>query len=297
MPSAEKDSEKTLLESQIEQHRRSNQSALPYSDAFASHRRALTRLIVERAPSGKVGRLCVLGAGNAYDLDFSELGPAFAEIHLVDLDREALEATRERQSVEVRDKLRLHAPLDLSGMLGRLEAWRQMQVTPQELMAFPNAVSRGIAEALPCPFDVVASTCLLTQLQRALVETLTDRHRLFEALRQFLNLAHLRTLVRLTAPEGRALLVTDVVSNDTYPLDALDLEGDKRELLVEVVRSGNLIYAAHPELLRLTAREDPFLARSATVSEPIAAWLWQNGPARRFLVYALELGLRPTTAQ
>jgi hypothetical protein len=293
LSSAEKYPKGPLVERQIELQRASNRSALPHAAAFASHRRTLTRLLVERAKAGATGRLCVLGAGNAYDLDFPALTRVFSEIHLVDLDRDALDATKARQEPEVRERLRLHAPLDLSGMLGRLDAWGRMEVTPDELMAFPNAASRSVAEALPGPFDVVASTCLLTQMQRALVETLSDRHRLFEALRQFLNLAHLRTLARLIAPDGRALLVSDLVSDVTYPLASLDPDGDHLGLLPDIVRSGNLIYAANPELLALTAREDPFLAKSAVLSKPLAGWIWLNGEERRFLVYALELTLRP----
>ncbi len=277
-------------------HRASNRSALPYSESFSSHRRAQTALLVERARADGTSRLCVLGAGNAYDLDLPALARAFGEIHLVDLDRDALEAARDRLDPADRERLRLHAPVDLSFMLARLEAWKRMEVTPEELMAFPNAASRGIAEALPGPFDVVASTCLLTQMQRALVETLSDRHRLFEALRQFLNLAHLRTLARLLAPEGRALLVSDLVSDATYPLGSLDPSGDYLGLLPEVIRSGNVIYAANPELLALTVREDPFLARGAVLSKAVAAWIWMNGDERRFLVYALELTLRSGAA-
>jgi hypothetical protein len=234
----------------------------------------------------------VLGAGNGHDLDFPALARAYGEIHLVDLDRDALVSASERQESQVRERLRLHAPVDLSGMLARLDAWKRMEVTPHELMAFPDSVSQGVAAALPGPFEVVASTCLLSQMQLAVVETLSDRHRLFEAVRQFLNLAHLRTLIRLISPGGRALLVSDLVSNQTYPLAELDPDGEHLGLLPELIRTGNLIYAVNPELMALTAREDPFLARSATLSPPIAAWLWLNGDERRFLVYALELTRR-----
>jgi hypothetical protein len=249
-------------------------------------------LLVERAPASGAGRLCVLGAGNGYELDFTELARVYGEIHLVDLDREALVAASERQVPEVRERLRLHAPIDLSGMLERLEAWKRFEVTPDELLSFPDQVSRRIAGALPAPFDVVTSTCLLTQMQLAVVETLTDRHRLFEAVRQFLNLAHLRTLTRLTAPTGRALLVSDLVSDLTYPLGTLDPDADHLGVLPELLRTGNLIYAVNPELIAWTAREDPFLARSSALSPPIAAWIWSNGGERRFLVYAMELTRR-----
>jgi hypothetical protein len=292
LSSPENYSKGSLVERQIELQRASNQSASSHAEAFASHRRALTRLLVERAPASGEGRLCILGAGNGHDLDFPALARAYGELHLVDLDREALDAASARLPPEIRERLRLHAPVDLSGLLGRLEAWKRFEVTPDELMAFPDVVSRGVAATLQGPFDVVASTCLLTQMQLAVVETLSDSHRLFEAVRQFLNLAHLRTLIRLTAPAGHALLVSDLVSDQTYPLSELDPEGDHLDLLPELLRTGNLIYAVNPELIALTAREDPFLARFATLSPPLGAWLWMNGNERRFLVYALELTRR-----
>jgi hypothetical protein len=53
-----------------------------------------------------------------------------------------------------------------------------------------------------------------------------------------------------------------------------------------------VIHSTNPELIRVTAREDPYLARHAELLPLQHAWLWHNGPARTFLVYALELRRR-----
>ena len=37
------------------------------------------------------------------------------------------------------------------------------------------------------------------------------------------------------------------------------------------------------------ARVDPLLRHAVRMSDPLDAWLWQNGPERVFLVYAVEL--------
>ena len=151
------------VEQQFEDQRASNQSGLPHFDAFRGHREALTRLL-GGAARGESERLCVLGAGNAFDLELEELLTRFAEVHLVDIDAAAVARARQRVPEGPRSRLLAHAPLDLSGMFQDIERWGRMQVTPQELMAAPAAGAKRIAAALPGPFDVVASTCLLTQL-------------------------------------------------------------------------------------------------------------------------------------
>ena len=255
----------------------------------------MTALATAGVSAADGSRLCVLGAGNCYDLDLPRLTAVYREVHLADIDREALDAARDRQPPEVREKLVCHGPLDLSGVLGEIERWKRLEVTLQELVAAPEAASARVASALPGPFDVVVSACLLTQLQLAALNILSDRHRLFAAVRQTVSLIHLRTLVRLLAPGGRALLVTDLTSNVTYPLQRVDPKADMLALMRALVRNGNVIYAAHPELLSTAFREDPFASRLATLGEPSEAWLWNNGPERVFLVYAMTITRRGDT--
>ena len=168
------------LQQLLEEQRTSNLSRLPYYEAFASHRQEQTRLIrsLAAAPETTSERLCVLGAGNAYDLDLTELLTVFAEVHLVDIDADAVNGARARVPESQRHRVLTHAPVDLSGWFQHLERWGRMQVTPQELMAAPAAGARGIAAALPGPFDVVVSTCLLTQLQLTLLPKATKELRI-----------------------------------------------------------------------------------------------------------------------
>jgi hypothetical protein len=182
-----------------------------------------------------------------------------------------------------------HAPVDLSGWFQHLERWGKMQVTPQEVMAAPAAGASGIAAALPGPFDVVVSTCLLTQLQLSLLQLIGDRHQLFVALREFLTLTHLRTLAALTKPGGRALLVTDLCERAVFPVGRPSDEADLAPLMQELVAAGHVIHSSHPELIKITLGDDPVLARTFAPAELSAPWLWQNGPERCFLVYALLL--------
>src|SRR5436190_15167601 len=75
---------------------------------YAGHRQRVTAELL--ALPGD--RLCLLGAGNANDLDLEALAARFAEIHLVDLDPGALSRATGRQSPAARARLRSHAPVD-----------------------------------------------------------------------------------------------------------------------------------------------------------------------------------------
>lgn len=281
------------LEQQLDEQRASNTSGVGHFEAFRSHRANVTALIAGPVASGRGGdRLCVLGAGNAHDLELERLLTLFAEVHLVDIDAAALERARQRVPAGPRTRVFAHGPIELSGMFENLERWAKLQVTAPELARAPAVGARRIAAALPGPFDVVASTCLLTQLQLALLQLLGDRHQLFTVLREFLTLTHLRTLAALTKPGGRALLVTDLCEAASFPAGRPKDEADVEPLMRELVAAGHVIHSAHPELLRVTLADDPVLARDFEPGEISAPWLWQNGPETRFLVYGLELPRR-----
>src|SRR5688572_29143711 len=125
----------TRVEQQFEEQRASNASGLPFFAAFAEHREQVSRLIVGAEGSRGRGveveqqRVCVLGAGNAYDLDLELLLGAFEEVHLADIDAAALERARQRVPESERGRCLAHAPLDLSGFFLDLERWGRMQVT------------------------------------------------------------------------------------------------------------------------------------------------------------------------
>jgi hypothetical protein len=272
----------------------SNTSARGHEASFAGHRAHLTRELLARAPAGGGGRLCLLGAGNAYDVDLDALAGAFAQVHLVDVDGAALRAAQARVAEPLRAGVIVHAPVDVSGVWALLEGWAR---SPPSLAALeaerPAAVARVVA-GLPGPFDVVASCCLLTQLQLVLLQVVSDQHPRFPELRGLVNAVHVRVLASLLAPDGVGLLVTDMTSNQTYPLDELPPGTDLARVMDGLVQVGNLIHSAHPGRLSSEIRRDPALKAAFSVRWPVGPWLWNNGPALTFLVYALEVRpLRP----
>jgi len=146
---------------------------------------------------------------------------------------------------------------------------------------------------LPGPFDVVVSCCLITQLQLELLALVPDRHPAFEALRTAVNAIHLRLLARLLVPGGKALLVTDLTSNLTYPLEDVPDDADLGALMGNLIYAGNVIAASHPGLLSAEFRRNPALKRDWSSRFPVGPWLWHNGPERIFLVYGFEISRLP----
>jgi len=265
-----------------------NQSALPHFSSFSEHRQRLSELALSAAPAEQ-GTLCVLGAGNCYDLDLAALASRFRAVHLVDIDAEALERAHARQDPTTKDRLVLHGSLDLSGFLDRLDRWAAFQVSPDELMDHGQATARQLRERLGGPFDVVLSACMLSQMQLSVLNVLGEQHRLFEAIRWTLNLTHFRTLAALTRPGGVGLFATDVSSGLLHPLDRLAPESDWVALVEQLSKARRTFDFADPKRLAELLRDDPVLRAAFPRFDVSEAWLWNNGPEARFLVYASEL--------
>jgi hypothetical protein len=267
----------------------SNRSVAGHEGHFAAHRARLTHEIASRAPAGGSGRLCLLGAGNANDVDLAALLGSFREVHLVDIDSEAVGVAVGRLTADERPRVKPHAPVDVSGIFGHLEGWSRTPPTTAEIARLVEAAPAEVAAALPGPFDVVVSCCLLTQLQLVLLEIVGDRSPRFDELRTAMSTIHVRALLALLAPRGVALLVTDLTASETYPFDALASDVNLTSLMGDLLAAGNVIHAAHPGRLSAVVRRDPTLASRYDLKLPIGPWLWHNGPDQTYLVYAIEI--------
>jgi hypothetical protein len=277
----------------IEEQLKANESTRSLFDAYREHRAQTTRLALESSAPGSESTLCVLGAGNCLDLDLDQLAQRFSAIHLVDVDRRALDAAVARQTPAVQARLVIHAPTDLSGLLDRVERWGRLETTEAELLAHHTQTSQLLAAELGS-HDVVVSASCITQMQLSVLQALGDQHQLFDAVRHLLAATHLHTLFALTKPGGRALLITDVLSDAGYPpLAELPAQTNFLQVLKQLMAAEQMFYIARPGLFHLLQREDPVLRQGSTLTPPIAAWRWQNGPDISLLVYAMALDRKP----
>ncbi len=274
------------LHTEIKKQKASNRASLSYFADFESHRNQQTELILTSAQSG---RLCVLGAGNCFDLNLKQIANQFQEVHLVDIDRTALVGARTRLPKNLAKKIHIHAPVDISCANNKLEAWRDMRVTPEALIAFPSQATEALMAKLPAPFDCVVSTCLLSQLLLTYRKILGENHVLFDAGLVTLIIAHFRSLVSLTAASGNCIFVTDISNNKIAPLLGFSSDQNGIPFLLARSAANQIFNYLDPGFLEGLIQQDPVISSNAVLSAPLKAWLWQNGPRDTFLVYACQL--------
>jgi hypothetical protein len=273
----------------IELQRGWNQASADRWSQFGGHRARVTALALEAGGE----TLAVLGAGNCNDLDLAALAARFRQIHLVDLDREALVRARARQPTPVARRLVLHAPVDLSGALPWLPDLRAWPPTETEVAALPMAALAALRAALPGQFDTVVSTCLLSQILHGCALALGPDHPRLTLVSCALVLAHVRALALLTRPGGSSVLVTDTASSERHPLDERMGPGQLRDLAFRLERShGNASGTGPAFLQRLLEGDDviaPLLREPPRLVDP---WLWRFGERLDFLVTAWVLRRR-----
>jgi SAM-dependent methyltransferase len=255
-------------------------------DRYAEHRRRLTAEVLALPPGA--GRLCLLGAGNANDYELPALAERYQELHLVDIDPAALSRATNRQGAPVRNKMRSHAPVDLSGVFHQLDAGK---LPPHDEM-----VERGVKDVLarlPADFDVVVSGCVMSQISWSFARMGGDDMELRGALEQAMVNVHLRVLLALLKPGGTALLASDLVSTDNYPVDEIPPDADLRALVAQL-SADRLAYAVcNPELIQQLIRRDRQLRAQCASTEIGQPWLWTGSQDRTYLVYPMLLRRAP----
>ena len=264
----------------------------PERDRYQSHRDRLGRLLraVQRGPG-----LCVLGAGNCDDLDLPALVREFGEVHLVDLDGQALAGALARLTGPTRERITTQAGLDLSGAVALCDRWGDHFPDDAELGAFAATTAAALARAIGRSFDVVLSTCLLSQLYQPLRESLIlgldDWQRLFAAI----DRAHLGTVAALTRPGGTGVLALDVTTSRKLPelaafADPASWDGLGAAADQAVARRGVILDPDPRRLLQRLGQPGAVplppgvTIERARLTDP---WVWQAGESLSALVYAL----------
>ena len=199
------------------------------------------------------GSLCVLGAGNCNDLDLIRLASEFQRVTLVDLDREAMEFGVAHQ--------------DGPGTIEIVCC----DVTSDELPAQT--------------FDVVASTCLLTQLFADFDSSVSAEKYAKTRRRHFL------TMLKLMNTAATGIFITDVVSSDTVP----DLAGlDSNQIKAGIpkwIHDRNFFTGTNPGVIHHLLTSDDEVASRVSDVKPIDPWLWNPGP-RTYVCYGMQFTRR-----
>jgi hypothetical protein len=291
----------TLPAALVNVHRHNNRTTAANWERYRAHRERVTELVLSRGEAAAEGRaavgrrggtLALLGAGNCNDVDLARLTQRYREVHLVDVDRDAVHGAVARQSREVASALVPHAPLDLSGFLDRLPELRSRRATPGELGALPESGATQVLTSLPFRFDTVASTCLLSQLMHGCFSGLGPAHPQLHMLGSAAAVVHVRSLLRLLKPGGTAILVSDLCSSETYPLDEESTAQDGLVLLEYLDETGNVFSGTSISMIRNILAEDPYVAPLVESSRLVRPWLWPVSEKLTLLVYGLVITRR-----
>jgi hypothetical protein len=250
----------------------------------AGHRQRVMHLIETVAPAFG-GRVCILGAGNCNDLDLPRLIERFAEVVLVDLDADALRRAAERQGVFSAGALRLHSGQDLTGVWEDLERLSHEPYRAELLDGVLARAANPSLAGLAAAFDVVVSTCVVSQLLLAVVSALEETHPRFLDLLTAVRRGHLRLMTDLAAPGGSILLVTDFVSSDSAPEIDAAAEYQLPALARRLVEGGNFFHGLNPAVVASLWTNDHKLAAETTGLQVAHPWRWDFG-IRRYLVTA-----------
>lgn len=278
-----------------DEQRRRNRMARGCWELYAPHRQRVTELLLGRrftdaAAQGdglSASHLGILGAGNCNDLDLPQLLTGFREVHLVDLDGEALSAGVAAQHLTADARLRLHPGVDVTGLSNRLSDWTCGRPPRAADVDAVLAAAAGEADLpLGGPFDAVASVCLLSQLLEAVKLALGETHSGYLPLVQAVRGQHLRQAIQLCRPGGRLVIVTDFVSSDTCRDLATVTEAQLPALAEQLVLAQNFFTGLNPFLLRQLFASDPWLAPRVAQPQLSKPWRW-HFPARIYAVCAI----------
>ena len=254
---------------------------------YASHRQHVTQLLLADGSMGH-SRLAVLGAGNCNDLDLQLLAEHFTEIHLVDIDADALTRGVAQQDVVDQRHLVLHAAVDLTGLTGWLSRWSpDSPPDNSEIDGIIGGLLAAPAFQLDSPVDVVISVCLLSQIVDSIGLSVGQQHPRFLPLLAAVRIQHLRMIASLLRPGGRFLLVTDFVSSDTCAELEQATEEQLPELAGRLIGDHNFFTGLNPFVLQLLLSKDPHLSADLEHVHLFRPWLW-SFPTRVYAVAAIQ---------
>ena len=219
--------------------------------------------------------LCVLGAGNLNDVRIDALCDGFGAVHLVDLDIDCVRAALRRRGLGNVANCRVHGPVDLTGVLQRLPGTHRADAGA--LCDIDRVLQRHRCSVPHCPFDVVVSAGVLTQLLQSVVDSaLLPGHAVDVGLA--LRNKHLADLVALTRPVGALLQVPD---------------GRLEDAMASLIAGKNFFTGTNPYRIVALLEEEPSLAEHVCDVEMLDPWLWAVTRDRQHLTTAIVAHRRP----
>jgi hypothetical protein len=188
----------------------------------------------------------------------------------------------------------LFGKVDLTGLLGTIAGLTPATpIPPESLAALAERPSLAVPPVLAGPYDVVASTCLLSPLIGNAFHSIGESHPQFMGMVQAIRAGHLRLMAELTAPRGTMILITDIASSDILPELRSLPESKLASLFPRMVRDRAYFHGLNPDFLGSIVDQDPVLSMRVADGESLSPWCWKLHE-RVYLVWALRFRLADT---
>jgi hypothetical protein len=247
--------------------------------------------VVEEACGESGKTLCVLGPGNGNDIELTRLAQEFEKIMLVDLDEAALARAVARLDEDRAGRVERISQVDLSGILPVLESWVRHRNPPDAEITAVVRTAMAARRPEVGTFDVVASTCMLTQLIDSVYMALQTEHPRCVELVMAVRNRHLEIILELLNPGGVGVLVTDFVATETAPelaqLDELLLP----QVAAKWIEERNFFTGANPFAIRDYYNRSRGPGPCATNAQVKGPWRWDIG-AKQLAVCAVTFRRR-----
>jgi hypothetical protein len=285
----------------VDEHYRRNWTTRERWGAMMSHRERVMRVLSDargqavastqagaspKRIGNRMSSLCMLGVGNGNDIDLVRLADEFERIVFVDLDQAALERAVMRLENNTNGHIECCCPFDLTGILPELQAWLpRRQPADAELLAVMQSAQVASRPEIGT-FDLVASTCVLTQLIDSVYMALPTEHPKCVDLVIAVRNRHLELILELLNPGGVGVLLTDFVATETAPELAQLNEMVLPQAAMKWIKERNFFTGANPFAIRdyynRSRPPGPF-AQDVQVKGP---WRWDIG-AKQLAVCAV----------
>jgi hypothetical protein len=258
---------------------------------YTKHRQHIQELLLHYAPHD--GRILFLGAGNCNDLNLDALSTYFKEVHLLDIDGDALAAGLAMQGQSSNPSIFTYGGIDVTGIAPICSRWEGHATESEVEEALLHL--REYSWSKPSwIFDVIVSVGLLSQLMEFIVNAMGHQHpRLIELL-SVVRLRHLQLMMETVRPGGHVVLVFEIVSSSTCPALAQYSGRELSVLLRQLIEQRNFFTGMNPAAIVGQWRADPVLARLTASLECSEPWIWDFGP-RQYACCAVHAVRRTET--
>lgn len=248
---------------------------------FAKHRDMICTLLTAAADSksadsktvdSKGASLCVLGAGSCNDLDLETLCQKFATVTLVDLNGALLRESVKARGFGDHPQVRLIEDVDVTGANQLLSEYAKSG--DQSLLEEIDKKIETFQVKELGRYDVVASTCLLSQLLNHAFESMGQQGSeipidlLVRTRRQ-----HLMMLMNHTNSNASAILITDVTSSETLA-DLRQLEFQIPDSVWEKIRAGDHLHGMNPIAIEGDIQVLCQQSRTRADVQACRPWVW-----------------------